>query len=300
MELPFIKPGTSIILYGETGHGKTTQASALAKHIFRQSGKKTVVFLADYQGSAWAYEENPAIDRILTPTDNRWLWVAEAFQNKYRGEEIKDVGLIIHEGLTAYAELVLDSCAQMAGEGVNIGGGGAHNITLYPAHIPVHVVGEKLMPIKPLSKEDKLKVLKVGSNNMTHYGVSQDAIKNGLKAERGNIPTLFTSMEGLAKPKASSPGVIGPATVGDAQVRHIPKWATYTFRIYQKAGKTTLYLQTHEPGPRTEAVVNPRIPEEGASVKVPASICPASLPEAMTLLHKRRQAAHDEVAGGGE
>jgi len=304
LDIPYLLPFTSLLVYGPTGAGKSLQAARLAEYIGIHTGKKTIVFLADEQGSRHAYAEHPFVERIITPEGNPWLWMGEAMANRFQGKPAwtDQTGLIIHESLKHYAELVKAECSRLGALGVSIGGGGAHNVTLYPPDIPTHVTKRpgddtgKLVPKRKLTPEEEAQTVEIGSSNMTHYGVSQEAIDRGLKMSRGPVPTLFTSLETLAKPKAGAVAQIGPMTVGDAQVSSIPPLVTYTFRLYNTDGKVTLHLKPHNVGPRTEAMANARIPLRGKGIKIPDTLTgDDALPAALELLWKRRAAALEET-----
>ena len=105
----------SVLLYGDTGHGKSTLIAELATALKVTHNKRTVVFLAD-KGSAKPYRSlaKHGVVELLEPQGNAWLWVNHALRGEvrvsgknYRSVADEDVGLIVHEGLTAYAELLM-------------------------------------------------------------------------------------------------------------------------------------------------------------------------------------------------
>ena len=131
----------SVVLYGDTGHGKSTLVAELATELKVQHNKRTVVFLAD-KGSAKPYRllVKHGVVELLEPKGNAWLWVNHALRGEvrvegkdnkqYRSVAQEDVGLIVHEGLTAYAELLMSSLASMSANGTNVGGEGAWNVVI--------------------------------------------------------------------------------------------------------------------------------------------------------------------------
>lgn len=283
LDLP---PDLSVLLYGDTGHGKSTLIAELATHLRVTTGKKTAVFLAD-KGSAKPYrllQKHGVVD-VYTPTGNAWLWVNHALQGEVRTDAAKatyssvatdDVGLIVHEGLTAYAEILMSELAAMSAQGQDVGGGGAWNVVI---------------------REDK-DVLKLGTSNRAHYGVVQLQIREGVLAKHPPVPHIYTAGVRRGESAQNTP-VLGPLVIGEALTSQLPRWVDYTFRCALTNGKYMLHLAPHtdqQLGPRTVVLSNPRLPKAGASVVVPPHIEPANLVKALTLIQARETAADDELA----
>jgi energy-coupling factor transporter ATP-binding protein EcfA2 len=275
----------SVLLYGDTGHGKSTLIAELATHLKVTTGKKTAVFLAD-KGSAKPYRalaKHGVVD-VYTPTGNAWLWVNHALQGQIRTDHAKatytsvateDIGLIVHEGLTAYAEILMSELAQMSAQGQDVGGGGAWNVTI----------------------KDGRDVLKLGTSNRAHYGVVQLQIREGVLAEKPHLPHIYTAGVRRGESAQNTP-ILGPLVIGEALTSQLPRWVDYTFRCALSNGKYHLHLAPHtdqQLGPRTVVLSNPRLPKAGASVVVPASIEPANLVKALTVIQRREDAADAEL-----
>lgn len=283
-EQPLVLPDDlSVLLFGDTGHGKTTLIAELAIYLKVHHKKRTVVFLAD-KGSHKPFKllEKHGVVELIRPQGNVWLWVHHALRGEVRTEGAKyasvvtdDVGLVVHEGLTAYAELLMTELAEMSAAGTNVGGEGAWNITLREG-------------------QDSLKL---GTSNRAHYGMVQLQIREGILSGKPPVPHIFTAGVRRGESGQNTP-VLGPLVVGEALTSQLPRWVDYTFRCAMTAGKYHLHLSPHtdpQLGPRTVVLSNPRLPLQGAKVVVPPSIEPASLVKALQVLQQREQAAELEL-----
>ena len=282
LELP---ADLSLLLYGDTGHGKSTLIAELATHLKVTTGKKTAVFLAD-KGSAKPYRalQRHGVVDIYTPTGNAWLWVNHALKGEVRSAQneahydsvvSEDIGLIVHEGLTAYAEILMSALAEMSAQGQDVGGGGAWNVTI---------------------REGK-DLLKLGTSNRAHYGVVQLQIREGVLAAKPDVPHIYTAGVRRGESAQNTP-ILGPLVVGEALTSQLPRWVDYTFRCAMSNGKYHLHLAPHtdqQLGPRTVVLSNPRLPKGGASVVVPPSLEPANLVKALPLIRRREDAADGEL-----
>ena len=275
----------SLLLYGDTGHGKTTLITDLATHLRVHHGKRTVVFLAD-KGSHKPYKllakHGIVTLHIPSPGTDPWLWVHHALRGEIRNEKMEyasvatdDVGLIVHEGLTAYAELLMTGLAKMSAAGTNVGGEGAWNVTI---------------------REGK-DSLKLGTSNRAHYGMVQLQIREGILAEKPPVPHIYTAGVRRGESGQNTP-VLGPLVVGEALTSQLPRWMDYTFRCSVTNGKYHLHLSPHadpQLGPRTVVLSNARLPLQGGKVPVPPSIEPASLVKALQVLQAREAAAEADL-----
>ena len=273
----------SVLLYGDTGHGKSTLIAELITALKITHNKRTVVFLAD-KGSAKPYRTlaKHGVVELLEPQGNAWLWVNHALRGevrvsgkKYRSVADEDVGLIVHEGLTAYAELLMSSLAQMSADGTNVGGEGAWNVVI----------------------REETDTLKLGTSNRAHYGMVQLQIREGVLADKPPVAHIYTAGVRRGESSQNTP-IVGPLVVGESLTGQLPRWVDYTFRCSMNQGKYYLHLAPHSDpqlGSRTVVLSNPRLPLEGASVKVPNAVEPASLVKALTLIQARERAAEEEL-----
>ena len=273
----------SILLYGDTGHGKSTMIAELATQLKIDQNKRTVVFLAD-KGSAKPYRSlaKHGVVELIEPQGNAWLWVNHAMRGEvrvqgkdYRSVAKDDVGLIVHEGLTAYAELLMSSLAQMSADGTNVGGEGAWNVVI----------------------REEADTLKLGTSNRAHYGMVQLQIREGVLAQKPDVAHIYTAGVRRGESSQNTP-IVGPLVVGESLTGQLPRWVDYTFRCAMTNGKYHLHLTPHSDpqlGARTVVLSNPRLPREGTSVKVPNSVEPASLVKALGFIQAREQAAEEEL-----
>lgn len=276
----------SVVLYGDTGHGKSTLVAELATELKVQHNKRTVVFLAD-KGSAKPYRllVKHGVVELLEPKGNAWLWVNHALRGEvrvegkdnkqYRSVAQEDVGLIVHEGLTAYAELLMSSLASMSANGTNVGGEGAWNVVI----------------------REGVDTLKLGTSNRAHYGMVQLQIREGVLADKPNVAHIYTAGVRRGESSQNTP-IVGPLVVGESLTGQLPRWVDYTFRCAMTQGKYYLHLTPHSDpqlGSRTVVLSNPRLPREGASVQVPNAVEPASLVKALSLIQARERAAEEEL-----
>lgn len=273
----------SVLLFGDTGHGKSTLIAELIEELYVTRGTTAAVFIAD-RGSLKPYKilkQHGAV-KVYTPQGNHWIWLHHALRGEVRQEDMsyasvatKGVGLIVHEGLTAYAELLMSAMATMSSNGTNIGGEGAWNVIL----------------------REGTDMLKVGTSNMAHYGMAQLQIREGILSPKPPVPHIYTAGIRRGESAAHTP-VLGPLVVGEALTGQLPRWMDYTFRCAVSGGKYHLHLSAHtdpQLGPRTVVLSNSRLPKAGKEVTVPASIEPASLVEALRILAAREAAAAEEL-----
>ena len=273
----------SVLLYGDTGHGKSTLVAELATELAIQHNKRTVVFLAD-KGSAKPYRilQKHGVVNTYTPQGNVWLWVNHALRGEvrvkgkdYRSVATEDVGLIVHEGLTAYAELLMSALAEMSANGTNVGGEGAWNVVI----------------------REEQDTLKLGTSNRAHYGMVQLQIREGVLADKPPVTHIYTAGVRRGESSQNTP-IVGPLVVGESLTGQLPRWVDYTFRCAMTQGKYFLHLSPHSDpqlGSRTVVLSNPRLPREGASVHVPSAVEPASLVKALSLIPARERAAEQEL-----
>ena len=307
----------TILLYGPTGAGKSTLAGQLIKSYFMQTRKRAAVFLAD-EGSRSPYElleeyrnttdlKDMGVVTTYRPTGNPWIWVSRALQGRVpkpgkKGiewvscmDDTPNIGLIIHEGLTSYAELLMQEMARMSADNVNVGGDGIATLGKDKEQDKGNVL--KAWKIDVTGDGE---VMRVGGNSMVHYGIAQIQTRDGLLKGRPDVPHLYTAMLRRGNEEGTKAAVSGPQLVGGALTGSLPRWMDLTFRVDAEESGHVLYIMPRpdaQLGGRIMMLANPRLPLEGSKVVVPPMIKPASLVKALEHLALRRVAAREELKG---
>lgn len=279
-----IERGKSISLYGDTGSGKTTLAGEYAKYVRKTRGKNTAYFLSDLGGveSISPLVRLGVIDlHELGPEDDPWIWIDHAVSGRNpAGESLSDdIGLVVYDSGTSQGEALLDK---------------------------IKLSNWKI----GTQNTQKFKVthggqgIDVAANNEAHYGVVQGFLLSAMWKSswltRKGIDVLWTFSVHRGENSESEP-VIGPKVAGKALTPAMPKWFNYTFRVVSipvagSAPRHVLYLQ-EQPGENGLATSfgNSRYPID-ADTLLPATVEPASLVEAFTLIGNGHAEADANIA----
>ena len=144
---------------------------------------------------------------------------------------------------------------------------------------------------------------KISSNNRTDYNLIQGRLRDF--AQRSmllNSAIIWTAALNRGQDEERTT-VLGAQLVGNAMTAYVPMWFQYTFRVAAiaqpgQSPRHVLYLEDHidSAAGMAKGLGNARTPLRGAEVKVPFSIEPASLVEALEKLKGREQAAEAEIA----
>ncbi len=284
---------TSILLFGPTGSGKTTQIGELAEYIYKTKKLRTRLYCTDRGGweSIRAYVELGIIEAIPM-FGEPFLWIDHAVKgDKWDGKQWvpgidDDIGMYAFEGMTSMCDAEMSWLADAAGKGINVGGGGAFNFT-----------------VKSEPGQGKAEQLKIGSNNMAHYSVCQQQVFEK-STQSQNLPgiVLWTAGDKRGEDDVNG-GVVGPQTAGKAQAGEVSRWFKYTWRLAfevmpSQPVKHVLYTDRHtelQSRGMAQGISNSRIPMAGTDVAIPTRIEPASLVTIMQLLERRQAAAKDEI-----
>ena len=269
----------TILLYGRTRSGKSTQIGELAEYVKKTEGKTTRLYTADRGGidPIRPYVDLGVIEVVAQNETDPWIFLNKAVRGQVRDAKGKwtpgvngNVGLFAFESMTAFADALMASMAKKAGENVNIGGG---------ANISFTVAGDG-------------ETLKISGSNMAHYGVCQSRITEEVwesqKLDASYI--LWTASVSKDDDQTASGKVLGPAVAGKSLTHEVPRWFNLSFRIdaipaqQGKPERHVLYLGNHLDVAAGNAVGlgNTRTPLDAP--ELPASIEPASLVKAITLI----------------
>lgn len=277
------KRGKSILLYGDSGDGKTSLIGELAEWVYKTERKKTRLYTSDRGGleTIRPYIDLGVIESEELGTQDPWMWLNKAVRGyvKRDGKWTLDaklnegIGLYAFEGMTSVADALMQNLAQKAAAGTNIGGGGNVNFT-------ITADGESL---------------KVGGNNMAHYGVVQTRIVEEVW-ESQRLPgwLIWTAAVKRDDDPNAAGKVLGPAIAGKALTGEVPRWFVYTFRVAAIPSASgperhILYLGDHQDitSGGAKGLGNTRVPLDAP--KLPATIEPASVVKAIEAI----QAAYE-------
>ena len=294
------REATTILLYGRSGSGKTPQIGELAELEFVEHGKLTRLYTADKGGilSVAPHVEAGLIEVVEIGDTDPWVFLNAACSGKIRQNAntvtpgptkwVLDptanskIGCYAFESMRSFAEALKAHMAEMAGKGVNIGGGSNINFA-------VQGDGE---------------TLKVSGSNMAHYGVAQDRmtaeIWRSLKLPANRI--IWTSSVSKDEDINAGGKVIGPDVIGKALTTEVPRWFDYTFRIdtIPASGSTPerhiLYLGNHVDlgAGGAQALGNIRMPLD-ADKLTQTVIEPASIKTAFEIIRKGQNSALEKL-----
>jgi hypothetical protein len=271
----------TILLYGRTRAGKSTQIGELAEHVFKTTGKKTRLYSMDRGGidPILPYVEIGVIEPVLQGDSSPWHFMNKASRGFIRDkdgkwvldpEANKQIGFYAFESMTAAADALMTSLASMD---ANVGGGSNISFTV---------------------KDESGESMKISGNNMSHYNVVQNRITEEVwqsqKLDADYI--LWTASVSKDDDPNSTAKVLGPEVVGKKLTAEVPRWFQLCFRIDclpaskvpPKPESHILYLGNSIDLAAGNAVSlgNTRTPKD--SPDLPSSIEPASLVQALKMI----------------
>lgn len=283
----------TILLYGRTRAGKSTQIGELAEHVFRTTGKKTRLYSMDRGGvdPVSPYIQLGIIEPVIQDGDP-WVFLNKAVRGYIKdstGKWILDkqanakIGCYAFESMTAAADALMSSLATMAASNVNIGGGASISFSV----------------------QEGADSLKISGNNMSHYNVVQmritEEVWQSQKLDADYI--LWTASVSKDDDPNSTSKVLGPEVVGKKLTSEVPRWFNLCFRIDctpaskvpPKPESHILYLGNSIDAASGNAVSlgNTRTPLDSANL--PSSIEPASIVQALKMIDGSHAQAADAV-----
>lgn len=240
----------SILVYGVSGAGKTTQAQELAKYVHKKLHKK--VRLASMSGGGWTSVQ-PAVDAgILVPTYLRgrnfpvetlnritlgW-WPADPddplskLVPPEQQKDWKDVGGIVFDGITEGADWLM---SYIVGQ---------------------EAAGRLKSSAQNLAASFKDGETSFGTPGLAHYGTVQQRMEDFVTNSKGlpGIYTMWTALELKATDdEGSKLPMYGPDVCGKKKTSKAPAWFDNTLHLYltgaggMKKGAIVrrLYLTNH-------------------------------------------------------
>ena len=182
--------------------------------------------------------------------------------------------MVANDSASSITEAMLEDLAERTANGLNIAGGGNANF---------NVTGDGVS-------------LKIGSNNMAHYGVIQSRIRKEIRLSK-RLPVthvVWTAGVDQGSDDVSNRKVVGPSLVGHALTGTMPRWFDFTFRLDvlpakgAAAERHQLYIGTHTDVTLQNAagLGNSRLP---LGAKLPKTIVePASVVEALGMIEEAK------------
>lgn len=285
---------TTILLYGRTNSGKSTQIGVLAEDVWKRTGKKTRIYTADKGGTdpVGPYIDLGVIEVVEIADTNPWIFLNKAVKGYIRdasGKWILDkavndtIGCYAFESAHSIAKLLKNDMEKQAALGINIGG---------DTNTSFEVKGDG-------------ESLKIGTTKgYQKFSIPQDRIwQEMLEAQKLSAEyVLWTA--GLSKDddEVSSTKVIGPDVIGRALTGMLPMDFNYTMRIdvlSSQGGKRErhlLYLGNHQDmnAGNASALGNIRRPLDAPPLKE-FIIEPANIVTALRLVRDDARKAATEV-----
>lgn len=272
------RPRFSVLLYGDSGDGKTTQIGVLAEWLMKEHQLRTRLYNAD--GGGWPSIQ-PLVDAGLIEViqchrrTKPWVWVDAASKGKVLAadgetwvlDEQRNAlfGLYAFDGLTGFGEALMANMRDVNEPAV---GGGLGMIV-------------------------KQGDLTWGTNTQAHYGLAQGALVDAVGHSQ-SLPgiSLWTAMAKRAGDADTLATVLGPQMPGKALTSDSPRWFQYTFRINHltEQGKSMhrLYWDDYNDptAPGAKCLGNSRLP---LGITLDKNyVEPANIAEAIRLIDEAR------------
>jgi hypothetical protein len=299
-----LKEGISILLYGDTGDGKTTLIGEYAEDKFKRTGLITRVYTADPGG--WRglipYVKLGIIEIVnLANMPQPWEWISEVIKGKLPvsvGSAVNwvldpaanaRVGVYAFEGGTAFGDVLMQDMSRKNAEG--------------------QVVG----PQPPNFRVTEGKVKWAGTSP-SQFGSAQTvltiAVQESFKLS-GDV--IWTCMARRAGDADTTAPILGPQFVGKALTSDAPRWFVYTFRVTTIPGNEVmktktehrLYIEDHaevttgvgadgKPAMNAQkSLGNSRMPLDGDEIT--PFVAPASVVKAINLIDQGGSTALEKI-----
>lgn len=277
----------TILMYGRTRSGKTSQIAELAEFGMVDYGLKSLVYSIDAGGIGplGPVVDLGIVDLVLQGETNPWLFLNKVARGQVRDgagkwvqADLSKYYMVAIESFTGFGDAIMIDMANQAGQGVNIGG---------QANISFNVTSDG-------------ETIKVGGSNMAHYGIAQSRLLDEfLRSQKLNVPIVLWTASASKEEDGNMGGkVIGPAGPGKALTAEMPRNCDLCFRIDcspAKQGtpeKHTIYLGNSIDINAGSALSlgNTRVP---LGVDLPSIIEPASIVKVLKLIEEAEAKAKE-------
>jgi len=233
----------TILLYGRTGSGKTTQIGVLAEHIKATTGKDTRLYTADNGGldTIASYVDLGIIHPVFLGKTDPWIWLNKVVQGYIRdasGKWVLDkaanatIGFYAFESAHAIAKLLKSDMEHKAALGINIGG---------DANTSFQTTGDG-------------ETLKIGTTKgYQKFAIPQTRVNEEMvesfKLDAEYV--LWTAGVNKDDDEINTTRIVGPDVIGKMLTSSLPMDFNYTFRqdavpVQGKPTRHVLYLGTHQ------------------------------------------------------
>lgn len=279
---------TTILLYGRTGAGKTTQIGKLVEEVHIQSGKNSRLYAADRGGNdtIQPYVNLGILEVEQYDGSDPWIWLNKVVRGyvKRNGRWVLDkaananIGLMAFESTHAIAKLLKLDMERKAAHGINIGGDTNTSFDV----------------------TDGTEKMKVGTTKgFQKFSIPQSRLWEEIMESHRLETDYVLWTAGLNKgddDTNTGAKVIGPDIIGNALTPSLPMDFHYTFRTDVLPGKGTeaprhvIYLGTHQDvnAGNATALGNIRRPLDAAPLKSYV-IEPADLVQALKIVRNDAQ-----------
>lgn len=285
---------TSILIYGDSGDGKTALIGEYAEYLYRTEQKRTRLYSFDPGGTdTIAPYINLGIIELVDMVGRERPWEALDQASKGRiprtgevnvglvavtpgapqGED--DIGCYAYDGFTGAADILMQDLSRKSGAGTNIGG--------------------QAPAVKFKDGEAN-----ISGNSPAHFGIVQSQLTMAAQESfhHQGKDIIWTALARRASDNDTGSPILGPQIVGKALTGEAPRWFVYTFRVMgipadavlKTPERHILYFNDHTDlnTPGAKGLGNSRIP---LGVGPLEPIEPASLVKALeTIRNKSREA----------
>lgn len=285
---------TTILLYGRTGSGKSTQVGRLAEEVFVTTAKTTRLATSDSGGydTILPYIELGLIEVVPILESDPWIFLNRVVRGYVRDDKGKwvldakknaNVGMYAFESAHSIAKLLKLDMERKAASGINIGG---------DTNTTFQATGEG-------------ENLKIGTTKgFQKFSIPQSRVWEEILASHKLDAQYVLWTAGLNKGEddVNTAKVVGPDVIGNALTPTLPMDFNYTFRIdvlpagAGKPERHVLYLGTHQDmnAGNATAVGNIRRPLDAPPLKETV-VEPADLVKALKAVRDDAKEAAKEV-----
>ena len=279
----------TIMMYGRSRSGKTSQIGELAEYLYTLTGLPSLVYSIDAGGIGpiLPYVELGIIVLVLQEKTDPWMFLNKAAKGQVRGADGKWVAadltkyaMVAIESFTGFGDAVMIHMAEQAANGINIGG---------QANVSFTVSSDN-------------ETLKIGGSNMAHYNVAQTRLLDEfLKSQKLPVGIVLWTASASKEEDGNFGGkVIGPAGPGKALTAELPRHCDLCFRIDctpakgNEGEKHTIYLgnSVDMAAGGATSLGNTRVP---IGAELPATVQPASIVKVLQLIEAAEAKAKDAI-----